>query len=393
MPIPASSRFGSSRSSSLGVFTIWATLSLTCSLVTSAAFAQTQPRAEPKDLHIDREADGTERPDDITDEPPKLTPSKKASKNASKKAAGAKNTPTEHDAATENQAGAESLVFADHLFLDGDYYRAITEYRRFLFEVRGRGSEAPRAALAIGEALLRGEQWDAAGRQFDGVAQRTRNLGLRRTALFAAGRAYLLDGRPELAKPRFRLISTDEQTPAGLRRQSSWYLAWGHFDAGELTLAKETFQLLASSAGEHQASAEEILLAMQGIDHLPTKDPLTAGLLSLVPGLGHFYLGQWVTGTTSLVWNALFLFATIQAFLTGDIGIALVLTVFEIGWYGGGIFGAVAGANRYNRDAVRNWRDDILATHSMDRELPDAHLFRNRSDAPPGSLLRFGGRF
>jgi len=82
------------------------------------------------------------------------------------------------------------LQYADHLFLDGDWYRAIGEYRRFLFMVKGQGPDAARAALAIGEALLRGEQWDAAGRQLDGVAQRAvHDSNLRRTALFGAARA------------------------------------------------------------------------------------------------------------------------------------------------------------------------------------------------------------
>ena len=51
------------------------------------------------------------------------------------------------------------------------------------------------------------------------------------------------------------------------------------------------------------------------------------------------------------------------------------------------------GANRYNRDAVRNWRDDILATHGQSRDMPDEHLFRRQQNAKPGTLVRFGGRF
>ena len=65
--------------------------------------------------------------------------------------------PARAPASAASTSAAETLAFADHLFLDGDWYRSITEYRRFLFEVKGRHEEAPRAALAIGEALLRGQ--------------------------------------------------------------------------------------------------------------------------------------------------------------------------------------------------------------------------------------------
>jgi tetratricopeptide (TPR) repeat protein len=293
---------------------------------------------------------------------------------------------------TAEQAN-QTLDFADHLFLDGDWYRSITEYRRYLFQVKGRGVDAPRAALAIGEALLRGEQWDAAGRQLDGVAQRTSVPWQRNTALFGAGRAYLLDQRPELAKPRLRLLAEDEKIPASLRSEAKWLLAWGHFDAGELDEAYRYFSEIAESGERHADAAKGASQALLDREGIEEKDPLIAGALSIIPGLGHFYLGRYGVGLTSMAWNGLFLAATIHAWVTGAWGVALVLTLFEIGWYAGGIFGAVAGAYRFNRDAVRNWRDEILATYGEGRELPDTFVFEHRTDALPGTLVRFGGRF
>jgi hypothetical protein len=298
------------------------------------------------------------------------------------------------DAPVAPASSSPTLSFADHLFLDGDWYRSITEYRRFLYEVKGRGPEAERAALAIGEALARGEQWDAAGRQLDGldgVAQRTGDEATRRAALFSAARAYLLDMRPELAKPRFRLLVEDGATEARLKVQSKWLLAWGHFDAGELTEARGYFQDLADAkGGEHASEAAGVVKAIDSKDSVELKDPLLAGTLSLIPGLGHFYLGQWGVGATSMVWNGLFIFAAISAWIAGDIGVAAVLSIFELGWYAGGIFGAVAGAVRHNRDAVKNWKDDVLVNYGATREMPDMHEVQG---APPGTLLRFGGTF
>jgi hypothetical protein len=283
-----------------------------------------------------------------------------------------------------------SLRFADHLFGDGDYYRAITEYRRYLWQSQGRGDDAPRAALAIGEALLRGEQWDAAGRQLDGVASRTADMELRRVALFGAARAYLEDGRPELAKPRFRLLVADTEAEAGLQQQSRFLLAWGHFDAGELDKARELFQSIALSDSPHAAHAKGVVEAIDKKGELDTKDPLVAALLSIIPGGGHMYLGQWGTGVTSLAWNTLFIVAAVSAWLTGDWGVAAVLTFAELGWYSGSMFGAISGAFRHNRDAVRNWRDETIATHGALREFPE---LADVETAPPGSLVRFRGTF
>jgi hypothetical protein len=285
------------------------------------------------------------------------------------------------------------LAFADHLFLDGDWYRSITEYRRYLFSVKGQGDDAARSAVAIGEALLRGEQFDAAGRQMDGVAQRASTLSLRRTALFGAGRAYLLDGRPELAKPRFRLLVKDEKAPETLREEAAWLLAWGHFDAGEMEAAEGVFDVVAQQQGRHAKQALGAKAALAERHDLELKSPLVAGLLSVVPGLGHIYLGQWAVGTGSFLWNALFITAATVAWIQGDFAVAAVLTIFELGWYAGSAFGAVAGTYRHNRDVIRNWRDDVLARYGKDRELPDMSTLSKKEDADPGSLIRLGGRF
>lgn len=297
--------------------------------------------------------------------------------------------PAEAAAPSTSDAGL-TLHFADHLFGDGDYYRAISEYRRYLFVSKGRGDEATRAALAIGEALARGEQWDAAGRQLDGVATRTTEPGVRRTALFGAARAYLEDGRPELAKPRFRLLVNDEQTEQPLLQTSRLLLAWGHFDAGEIDKARELFQSIAVSDSPHAADARGVVAAIDKRGELDMKDPLVAALLSVVPGGGHMYLGQWGTGFTALAWNALFIVAAVNAWVVGDWGVAAVLTFAELGWYSGSMFGAVAGAFRHNRDVVRNWRDETIATWGNARSFPELPTVEN---TPPGTMIRFRGTF
>ncbi len=313
-----------------------------------------------------------------------------AEPSAPEPAAAAPSTTSASELPAAPAGAAETLGFADHLFLDGDWYRSITEYRRFLFEVKGRHEEAPRAALAIGEALLRGEQWDAAGRQLDGVAQRTTVSEQRWTALFGAGKAYLQDQRPELAKPRLRVIVEDAVAPAALRTEAKWLLAWGHFDAGEFEPAHQYFTEIAQAGGAHAEAAAGAAQALVDRESLEEKNAILAGALSLIPGLGHFYLGRYGVGLTSLVWNGLFIFATVSAWISGQWGLALVLTLFEVGWYAGGVFGAVSGAVRHNRDVVRNWRDDTLARFGEGRELPEMHVFDHRTDALPGTLVRFG---
>ena len=283
-----------------------------------------------------------------------------------------------------------TLAFADHLFSDGDYYRAMTEYRRYLFEVKGQGSQAARAACAVGEALYRGEQYEAAAKQWDEVAERAQSTALRHQALFSAGLAYLQAKQSYAAKPRFRLLAQDEEAEKTLRAHAQWLLAWGHLDGGEIEMARVVLQGLAQSPSSLQAQAKLFLKAIAPEGLPETKSPLAAGLLSVVPGGGHFYLGQWQVGMTSLIWSGGLLAASAYSAMQQDYVMAGALGVIGLGWYSGGVYGAIAGAMQHNRDLILNWREQTLLHFGEKRQLPDLPMLKEQRKLNPGTLPHMG---
>jgi len=283
-----------------------------------------------------------------------------------------------------------TLTFADHLFADGDYYRAITEYRRYLFQVKGQGAQAARAACAVGESLYRGEQYEAAAKQWDEVAERAQSAALRHQALFSAGLAYLQAKQSYAAKPRFRLLAQDEGAEKSLRSHAQWLLAWGHLDSGEVEMARVVLQGLVESPSSLQSQAESFLKAI-AVEALPEpKSPLAAGLLSVVPGVGHFYLGQWQVGMTSLIWSGGLLAASAYSALQQDYVLAGALGVVGLGWYSGGVYGAISGAMQHNRDLVLNWREQTLLHFGEKRQLPDVPMLKEQHRFKPGTLPHVG---
>ena len=291
----------------------------------------------------------------------------------------------------QNRApNADTLSFADHLFADGDYYRAITEYRRYLFSVKGQGDDAARAACAIGEALFRGEQYEAAAKQWDEVAQRAASTALRHQALFSAGLAYLHAQQSYAAKPRFRLLAEDEQTIAPMRAHAQWLLAWGHLDSGELEMARMVLEGLAQKPSSLQQRAKTFLKAIEPEAMPRAKSPLSAGLLSVFPGGGHFYLGQWQIGLTSLVWSGGLMAAAGYSALQQDYVMAGALGVVGLGWYAGGVYGAIAGAMQHNRDLIFNWREKTLLHYGDKRQLPDLPALQKAQQFRPGTLPHVG---
>ena len=72
-------------------------------------------------------------------------------------------------------------AFGDHLFRQGDYYRAITEYERFAF-LSPEHPDVAEVRLRIGEAYYFGEKWDAAARMFRALETPETDRDVQRTA-------------------------------------------------------------------------------------------------------------------------------------------------------------------------------------------------------------------
>lgn len=284
-------------------------------------------------------------------------------------------------------APSDELAFGDHLFADGDYYRAVTEYRRYLFRTQGAGADAARVSLAIGEAYMRGAQYDAAAQQFEGVADRRTDAAGQAVAGMAAARAYLMDERPLLARPRVRRLFTDDTAAPVVRTEAGLLLAISYLQGENFEKARNYLQDPRVSSGEagHAPLARALLKALGQRERLPQKSPVLAFFLSLVPGLGHFYLGQWAVGFTAFLWNALFTVGALDAWLQRSWGVAIILTILELTFYAGNVFGAVSGAFKYNRDQELNWKDAVRAQYEGVLRLPDP-----QQGTVPGSLIRMG---
>ena len=273
------------------------------------------------------------------------------------------------------------LGFAEHLYAGRDHYRAISEYKRYIYQ----HPDSPLAdwvRLRIGQSYLAGGRLVAAQAQFAGLRRVATGEPIASLATFSLARAYYLDSRHQQAISLLDGLLPDLAEP-GLAG-AGWFLSGcAHLRAGELADARLALSRI--GAGHELAERAMLLISrLDAVDDLPSKSPLAAGLLSVVPGLGHFYLEEYSVGLTALAWNGLFGYATYEAFRHRRYGIGALLATLELMWYSGTIYGAVSGAERYNRDAVLNYLDDLDEGIGLDAAYPP-------DDAIHAILLR--GRF
>lgn len=271
--------------------------------------------------------------------------------------------------------GAEARLIEDPLYRGdlfyyrGDYYRAITQYELYLMSNPPR-DRADAVRLKIAWLYARGDKLAAAaGMLRDVIAARP---SYDRMAVW--GRLYYADVALQASKGR-----AAERAYTNLLEQCGELVAEGAeagyaeaVGAGEclyiesyarLGLARRqarahdfegaVAQLRAMPEGSPLApKTEEIAARIEGVE-LPRKSPGLAGALSIVPGLGHFYIEQWGPGVVAMLWNGAFIYAFVDSLVGRKYGQATLIGVIEMIWYSGTIFGAVAGAHRFNRDARR----------------------------------------
>lgn len=258
-----------------------------------------------------------------------------------------------------------AAAFADSLFDRGDYYRAIGEYERALF-LAPTAAEAPRWNLQIGEAYRKGEQFVDAARTFERLARELPESS-RPLALYRAAKAHLDAGALESAVARAREAADAFRDDPSRAREARYIEGWALLRSERDAEAEKAF---AAAKGGDTAGlgAEKLLKVMPQLADIPSKSPTLAGVLGLIPGAGHLYLGDPQTAVSALVWNGIFIWALVDKIRARDWSLVAVLSIFESMWYGGSILGAVSGAHRYNRDARVNAMEDLekLSPHDLE---------------------------
>lgn len=316
-------------------------------------------------------------------------------------------------ASAQELAGAPTLmsdpVFqGDTFYMKGDYYRAITQYELFLMTSPPQ-DQADAVRLKVAWMYRKAGKLSAAA---SGLARiiSTRPAYDRMTAwarLYYADVA--LDARQGGASLRAYqslinecegLIKEGQLAGAGakgvgpgdclyLESYARLGLARHYAKLHNFDEAVKQLRSLPEKS-PIKAKAEETAAYVGGLT-LPRKRPALAGALSIVPGLGHFYIEQYGIGVTAMVWNGAFIWALVDSLTARKFGQAALIGVVEFVWYSGTIFGAVAGAHRFNRDARRIVEEGM--SRDLDR-IDDQQSWPSRFELErPGVQLEWEWRF
>ncbi|MBN1828255.1 MAG: tetratricopeptide repeat protein, partial [Deltaproteobacteria bacterium] len=262
--------------------------------------------------------------------------------------------------AGDNENCLEQFNFAENLFKEGDYYRAITEYKRFIFSCTQDGTEASRekAAFMIGVSALWARQWNDATQAFNDFIQKHPGSFMASDALFLKGKSEQEARRYSASLDTFHRLyasSTDDET----RSKASYHSGLVYLDLEEWHRAKDMFALVSEYSSLFPA-AQTYSSGLEAVDNLPRKNPSTAGLLAAVaPGAGHLYTERPRDALVAFLLNASFIWAAVELFNDENYVAGGVVTFFELGWYGGNIYSAVSSAHKYNKRVTKEFIEKL----------------------------------
>ena len=244
------------------------------------------------------------------------------------------------------------LQFADSLAADSDHYRAITEYKRFLF-LQPDSPLAPQVRLSIATSLIAGKRWKQADTSLEDLLNRhPQSLAATKGRRIYADSAYER-GEFGLARERYRALAKKQTDPETLN-YSNFQIGWTFLEEDNPQKARTSFSLLP------QQQKKLLLEDLDAYQILPQKSPLLAGSLSAaLPGAGQVYTGRLRQAALSFLLNGAFILGAIEAFNNENYAVSGILFFFEIGWYGGNIFNAVNNAHKYNERTKHTYKQQM----------------------------------
>ena len=253
--------------------------------------------------------------------------------------------------------------FGLHLFRLGDYYRAVTELKRFtLLFPRHRRHDA--AQILIGLALQSDAAYDDAMAHFQWLSQFNGETHAAQVGSFKLGEIPFSQGQYRLSARNWqRFLNVAPQGP--LAQRSAYLLGLSWWLDGQLTEASGAWSLLPDG---DPLSERASTLQVEALQLAPPvhKSPAVAGVLSgVLPGAGHLYIGKPLQALTAFLLNGLFLAGAAYAVQEGLEGTAAILLFFETGWYLGTINSARAGAREFNRLQRRAVSHRLLANYGL----------------------------
>lgn len=246
------------------------------------------------------------------------------------------------------------LKVADAFMEDHEYYRAVTEYKRFII-LFPHSQRADYALYAMAMAFYRGEDYGSSLKTFSRLQSAYPESPYLPAVLYIRGLVQWRMKDRDGALLSFRNVQENhresEYGPLALLAEALMTMD-GEDVEGSLAVLKRF--ALAYPDDPRRDQVTEAILLLGGYADLPRKSEVLAAIMSVfLPGSGYVYAGHPGDGATSFFLNGLFIAGTWAALGNATYALAGITGVIGVPFYLGNIYGSANAAAKWNR-AIRN---------------------------------------
>ena len=255
------------------------------------------------------------------------------------------------------------LKMADVFMAEGEYYRAITEYKKFLI-LFPNSEKADYALFKTGMAYYRGEEYEPSVQCFSVLGEKYKTSRHLPEASFFEGLSYWKIKDREKARTAFDALSEvfprSEFAPLALVAGS--LVA---FEEENVTASMKRLEWLTDRYPEYPGSknAKEAMILIDQYPRLPEKsETLAAAMSAVLPGSGYIYADRVGDGITAFIINTLFIAGTITAIHRENYAVAGIVGGIGLPFYLGNIYGSANAAKKWNLGVKRELRNKVFLT-------------------------------
>ena len=250
--------------------------------------------------------------------------------------------------------GDLQLKIADAFMEEGEYYRAVTEYKKFLILFPDSG-KADYASFEIGMAYFKGEEYGAAARAFLAVREKYPESSYAVQAGYLEGISQWKMKNYDRARVALEIL-VDQHPDSEYAPRSLMAICLAALDESKAEVSRQALKRFLDRYPGHpgEENVREAAAQIERYQELPEKSPVLAGVMSaILPGSGYIYAEHYGDGITAFLINGLFIAGTVTAIHQENYAVAGIVGGVGVPFYLGNIYGSANAAKKWNL-AVRN---------------------------------------
>ena len=240
----------------------------------------------------------------------------------------------------------QQYEYADKAFHDGEFDRAVTEYRRFL-DFFQKDERARKARFQIGSAYYKAERFTDAITAFLPVIQTETVDEFSIKSYRAVSECYLKLGQAKQAVAILEKL-IDRVQDQNLKDHTYHSIGWIFLERLDFDHAESYFNKI-RALNRKKYKADSLIQDIEKARSIGQKSPTTAGMLSVIPGAGYLYLERYQDALISCLVNGALIYAAYEAFDNDLYVLGGIISFVELGFYAGNIYGATTSAHKTNR--------------------------------------------